>query len=169
MTQTAQEATKYTALIRPSEHEGEVTFEAVLKEFGSSLTAFGRTPAEALKRLYREGDDLIELLRDSGKSVPEPQLPQPWEGHSGKMTVRMPRSLHYKLQMLAEEENVSLNTLVVTILAWGAEHKHCQVRPFVPNVVDNRQLTVNINALPRSPNQLSWGAPKLTVVQSTGS
>lgn len=39
------------------------------------------------------------------------------EDFSGKMTVRVPLSLHYRIHKRAEEEGVSFNTMTVTILS----------------------------------------------------
>ena len=46
-----------------------------------------------------------------------PKTPADWESHSGKWVQRVPKSIHLRLVNKAREEGVSLNTLVITILA----------------------------------------------------
>ncbi len=61
-----------------------------------------------------------ELLESDPQAVAE--LPPPRE-YSGKVNLRMPKSLHQDLVRRAEQEGVSLNQLIVTALArsLGAE------------------------------------------------
>ena len=43
--------------------------------------------------------------------------------HSGKLNVRMPVGLHSQLAVEAERQGVSLNTLIVSLLAGGIGFK----------------------------------------------
>lgn len=56
----------------------------------------------------------IEDALEHGDPVPEPRGT---EDYSGKVNLRMPRSLHRDLARRAKEEGVSLNQLMTTILA----------------------------------------------------
>ena len=127
------EVHRYSVFLRRTEEDGEPVYEANFREFGSSLSAYGETPAKALNQLYKDGKDFIEILMEDGKEVPEPYTEQPWEDFSGKITVRMPRWLHYKLWQLAEEDGISLNSYVITALSSISENRHCQLRPIGPH------------------------------------
>ncbi len=59
----------------------------------------------------------IEDALEYGDSVPEPRTAKDF---SGKVNLRMPKSLHRDLARQAEEEGVSLNQLMVSHLARGA-------------------------------------------------
>lgn len=131
----------YTATVRPASDD-EPGYEAAFRELGRSVVTHGKTPADALKKLYKNGVEVISDLIHLGRSIPEPEPAPAWIDYSGKVTVRMPRSLHCKLHMLAEDEGVSLNSLIVTILAWGAENKHCSIRPLNPALVQNNLMVV---------------------------
>ena len=63
-----------------------------------------------------------ELLEPGSQAVAEAELPPPRE-YSGKINLRMPKSLHRDLAHRAEQEGVSLNQLIVTALvrSVGAE------------------------------------------------
>jgi|GEM_PF-578427 len=56
----------------------------------------------------------LETALADGITIPEPKAD---EQFSGKFVVRVPRSLHRKLVIIAEKEGVSLNQLISTTLA----------------------------------------------------
>lgn len=64
--------------------------------------------AEEIKTLW------IETTRDLGLEIPAPTYP---EVYSGKLNVRLPKSLHRKLAQQAVGEGVSLNQWIVSLLA----------------------------------------------------
>ncbi len=75
--------------------------------------ADGKTPAAAVKAAERAIELWLEVARDEKRRIPEPSR----EEASGKFVVRVPKSLHRRLQLLARMENVSLNQLVTSLLA----------------------------------------------------
>jgi hypothetical protein len=64
--------------------------------------------AEDARRLWIEGE------YEDGAEIPEPSYP---EEYSGKFNLRLPKSLHRQLAEAAEEDGVSLNQYVITLLA----------------------------------------------------
>ena len=64
----------------------------------------------------------ISALMDMGRAVPAPTLTaQDFApiSASGKFVARVPRSMHIQLAARAKTEGVSLNTLVLTLIAEG--------------------------------------------------
>jgi predicted RNase H-like HicB family nuclease len=92
---------------------------AVCPEF-PGLSAFGATREEALAELEVALELAIETYQAEGWELPKPQEQTEF---SGQFRVRMPRSLHAKLTQHAQQEGVSLNTLVVTLLSEGVGMK----------------------------------------------
>jgi antitoxin HicB len=76
----------------------------------------GETIEEAIKNGRDALNCWIAAARDSGRKIP---LPGELEQQSGKWVQRVPKSIHLRLVNKAKEEGVSLNTLVVSILAEG--------------------------------------------------
>ena len=74
----------------------------------------GETIAEAIQN----GHDAITCWIDAAKKAGKP-IPQPGEleKQSGKWVQRVPKSIHLRLVEKALEEGISLNTLVITMLA----------------------------------------------------
>jgi len=54
------------------------------------------------------------MLAEQGRAMPAP-IATPH--YSGRLTLRVPRTLHRSLAIMAEEDNVSLNHLTVSVLA----------------------------------------------------
>jgi antitoxin HicB len=77
----------------------------------------GETPEEALAMISDALRGWLEVSLASGDPIPEPREE---EEFSGKFMVRLPRSLHKRLVELAQEEGVSLNQYISTILAMAA-------------------------------------------------
>lgn len=67
--------------------------------------------ADEIRRLW------ITTEYEEGEEIPLPSYPPEY---SGKFNVRLPKSLHRRLAQRAEREGVSLNQLVVALLAEGA-------------------------------------------------
>ena len=80
---------------------------------GSS--AFGESEAEALRELDDVITGWIAAAKAIGNAVPPPSTPD--KQHSGKLLVRMPRTLHRELTEEALRERVSLNQYVVFVLS----------------------------------------------------
>jgi antitoxin HicB len=73
----------------------------------------------------------IEDALEHGDPVPEPRST---EDFSGKVNLRMPKSLHRDLARRAQEEEVSLNQLMVATLARsvGARNTRKEIDPGAP-------------------------------------
>ncbi|MGJ3495607.1 hypothetical protein PsalN5692_03963 (plasmid) [Piscirickettsia salmonis] len=83
-------------------------------------TADGETIEEAIADAKEACAAWIEAAREFGREVPQPKSDNDF---SGQWRVRTPKSLHAALSRKAKEENVSLNTLVVSLLAEGIGKK----------------------------------------------
>ena len=82
---------------------------AVSPVFGPSVSSYGETPNEAISELQQ----LLELVADS---YAQRGIPLPAD-YSGKLSLRIPRSLHAQLSQQAKAEDVSLNMLLVSYLS----------------------------------------------------
>lgn len=80
-------------------------------------SAFGESEAEALTELDHAIEAWIEAAQAAGNPIPAPSRPAVAADFSGKLLVRMPRTLHKRLAEDARTENVSLNQFIVMILA----------------------------------------------------
>ena len=95
----------YNYIIRPITDESGSYFHASVLEL-TGCQSTGDTFDEAYKGLREAMEGWIETKLENGFSVPEP-LDR--EKHSGRFTLRIPKSLHSHLAIEAEKEGVSLN------------------------------------------------------------
>ncbi|HZT07642.1 MAG TPA: toxin-antitoxin system HicB family antitoxin [Chloroflexota bacterium] len=74
--------------------------------------------AERWEDLEREIEDAkrawFETMIELGREIP---MPRTAEAYSGKLQLRLPRSLHAQAARASERDGVSLNTFIVTTIA----------------------------------------------------
>lgn len=95
----------YNYIIQPVNDESGFYYYARVLEFDGCQST-GETFEEAYSNLKDAMEGWIEAKLEGGFKVP---LPVGHENFSGKFVVRIPKSLHYKLSLEAEQEGVSLN------------------------------------------------------------
>lgn len=100
----------YTRRLTPDETGG---YTATILELPGCV-ADGDTAQEALDNLERVAESWIDVALANGQTVRDPV---DFEGCSGKLALRMPRSLHKQAAEMAELEGCSLNQLLVTAIA----------------------------------------------------
>jgi antitoxin HicB len=101
----------YSLILRRDE-DGDVV--AQVDELPGCV-AHGATDVEALELLKEIQREWITDALERGQNVPVPSDPD--ELPSGKWVQRVPRSLHARLVRRADEEGVSLNHLVTSMLS----------------------------------------------------
>ena len=93
---------------------------------------FGDSLQEVLDLIGDAKAGWLELAIENRQPIPEPTLPV--EDHSGKFTVRLPRSLHRRLAERAKTEGISLNQLVNVTLAEAV----CKAQEMPHRLLDRR-------------------------------
>jgi predicted RNase H-like HicB family nuclease len=108
----------YSRVLIPDAETG--TYAAKIAEFPGCV-AQGDTPEEAYRNLEAVAESWIEEVLGMGQEVPEPAV---GNRYSGRVALRLPRSLHRNAAELAEREGTSLNQFLVSAVAEkvGAEN-----------------------------------------------
>jgi antitoxin HicB len=102
----------HLAVVRDGEDKAK-PWTASVEEL-AGCTGRGRTPEEALNAARAAMTAWIELALEEGREVPEPRSAT---SHSGRLLLRMPRTLHAELTRASEREGVSLNQFITDVLA----------------------------------------------------
>lgn len=112
MKMTAKEILRrpYSRVLTPEEDGG---FSGSVLEFPGCF-AQGDTAADAYANLESAAESWVEAAFEQQIEIPEPVAAQ---RAGGKLLLRLPRSLHQRLTLLAERDGVSLNQYVVAALA----------------------------------------------------
>lgn len=95
-------------------------FFAWFTNIGASLSGEGLTRQEAIQDLMDASESYLEVLDERGVELPEVPATPDWTMLSGRVTLRLPRSLHAQLVAMAEMEGASLNSLITCILESAA-------------------------------------------------
>ena len=104
---------KYSFNLRYSEEDQG--YIAVSPEF-PGLSAFGETPKQAIEEARTALELFIETYKEENKPLPEPNVVK---DYSGQIRIRLPKSLHQRLAMQAEEEGTSINSLMIQYISEG--------------------------------------------------
>jgi antitoxin HicB len=101
---------KYPVTFYPDPEGGYV---AQIKDLPGCLTQ-GETLEETMANINEARELWIETAYEAGDDIP---LPSNDDNYSGKLLLRMPKSLHRRLAETAENEGVSLNQYIVSLLS----------------------------------------------------
>ena len=100
----------YARMVFP---ESDGTYRAQVKEFPGCI-ASGDTAAEALATVEEVAESWLESAIANGQPIPDPIDDAE---HSGKLVLRLPKSLHTRAAYAAKFEGVSLNHFIATAVA----------------------------------------------------
>ena len=109
-------ASEYPIELSRRDDEGEQYWVAEIPDLPGCV-ADGDTPDEAIESLQEAKRLWIEARLENGHPVPEPTDTR---GYSGRLLLRMPKSLHRKLAAQSRREGTSLNLHVVSLLSGRA-------------------------------------------------
>jgi predicted RNase H-like HicB family nuclease len=106
----------YTRLVVPVE---DGTYSAEILEFPGCF-AQGNTAEEAIRNLDDSAQSWVAAALDQGQEIPPPMAAQDF---SGRLVLRMPRSIHKQAARYAQRDNTSLNQFLTAAISTriGAE------------------------------------------------
>jgi antitoxin HicB len=103
----------HVSLVRGEDERGKSGWSASVDEL-PDCTAAGKSPEEAVQRLRKAMEIWISDALQRNEEIPEPRSTST---ASGRLLVRMPRTLHAQLARAAEQEGVSLNQFITGALS----------------------------------------------------
>jgi len=86
----------------------------------TGIIGTGDTVEEALADAIEAKNGWIEILYADGKEIPEPNSPVKY---NGKFALRMPKSLHYWVDVSAHKEGISTNQYINHLLSMAKGRK----------------------------------------------
>lgn len=110
--------TKFNPQMYPAEvfwSDDDEGFIAVAHDL-PGCSAWGENESEAITELRQAIEAWFEAATAAGNPIPAPSTPASVEQFSGKLLLRMPKSLHAELDRQAKSEGSSLNSYVVYLL-----------------------------------------------------
>jgi predicted HicB family RNase H-like nuclease len=114
-------ATEYFVMIRPLTIDGEDLFEARVREL-PDIVEFADTAADAHELALDSIVTTAKLFAEMGRNMPAPIVDE--EEFSGRLTLRVPKSLHRELYQLSSGDGISLNQYIVSALTFYVGRAH---------------------------------------------
>lgn len=113
----------YGIEVRGRTIDGEAMFEARVREL-PDLAEYADTAEEAYALALDAVAITAQVFAEKGKPMPLPMVPV--DDWSGRVTLRLPRSLHRALAEVAEAEGCSLNQHIVNVLSYFSGYAHAE-------------------------------------------
>jgi len=107
----------YPVQLSEQTEDGEKYWLAEILDLPGCM-ADGSTPGEAISDLQEAKRLWMQAEIENGHEIPEPSQTR---GFSGKILLRLPKSLHRRMSAEAQRDNVSLNQLIVNRLIGGGD------------------------------------------------
>lgn len=101
---------EYPVTVYPDADSG---YAAEIKDLPGCLTQ-GETLEETMTNINEARELWLETVYENNDKIP---LPSTDDNYSGKLLLRMPKSLHRRLAEAADKEGVSLNQYIVFLLS----------------------------------------------------
>ena len=154
------DASKYTITVRKGLYEGDECFEARVAEL-PDIAEYADTFEDAYELAIDTIEMTNELLCEQGKDMPQP-FPQNEINYSGRVTLRIAKTLHRSLVETSNNEDVSLNQHIVNILNYYSGYMHGKSNSHIPSQVNLGWH----DSLAKINKKLSIEKPKLKIVSS---
>lgn len=102
----------YPFVVRKNDHENEDAEYVVIFNDFKNIIGSGKTVGDAIEEAYGNLEAYFEFCDEEGIEIPNPSQKDLFNSYSGKVTVRMPKSLHRDMVEYANEDGISLNSLI---------------------------------------------------------
>jgi len=130
----------YSRILIPDSETGRYT--AQIMEFKGCFSE-GSTPQRAYRNLEKAAYNWLESAIKQGMEIPTPFSV---EGYSGKVALRLPKSLHRQASSIARRDGVSLNQFLVSAIsaAIGAENLYERILDRMDKAIAASAVTARI-------------------------
>jgi predicted HicB family RNase H-like nuclease len=135
------DAELYTISVRKENIDGDVLYVARVVEF-PDVEEYGDTFAEARELAVDTIETAYELCMEKNIPFPEPADFASQPQASGRVTLRMPKSLHANLIKVAECEEISLNQYIVSSLS--IQYGQCQMSESILHEMKSNFLGIKV-------------------------
>lgn len=105
----------YSIFVRREEFEDEICFEARIKEL-PDIAEYADSFEEAYALAIDSIETTMEIFAEKGRTFPEPNILA--DDFSGRVTLRLPKSLHRSLSTMSVSKGVSLNQYLCNVLSY---------------------------------------------------
>ena len=137
----------YSITVRKIDFDGDTHFEARVKEL-PDVREYGASAGEAYELAIDTIETAAAMFAEEGKSFPSPAVVQ--DDFSGRVTLRISKSMHRALAASAQDEGVSLNQHLVNVLTYDQGFStggRISAHAFVSGTLALRRTVAAVNRL----------------------
>lgn len=116
----------------------------------------GDTAEEAIADVYEVAEDLIAIAMEDGKEIPTPMYFRDLDEFSGKLSIRLPKTLHKQVSQRAKAEDCSINQLINAYIAMGIGDAFGRNESILSKEVESFDHTVRVSSM----SKRLWVQPK---------
>lgn len=131
---------RYTITIKLVTLDEGDQFEAVVAEL-PDLVEYGETYDQAYALAADSIEELYKAAKEQGRDFPAPAASRAIEEYSGRITLRMAKSLHASASRLADMDSVSLNSWIVEAVAARVGLDVSRASDSKPHFVETRTVS----------------------------
>ncbi|MCE2459445.1 MAG: toxin-antitoxin system HicB family antitoxin [Pseudomonadales bacterium] len=138
----------YNITVREIDFDGDSHFEARVKEL-PDVREYAASAGEAYELAIDTIETAAAMFADEDRSFPSPAVLQ--DDFSGRVTLRLSRSLHRALAYRAGDEGVSLNQHLVNVLTYDQGFRtggRISAHAFVSSALSRRRTLAAISRVP---------------------
>lgn len=88
-----------------------------------NIVGGGDTVEEAYYEALDNLHDYFDYLKEEGEEIPQPSKEPEFNDFSGKLVLRLSKSNHMRIKEIADEENLSINSLLNEMICEGIERR----------------------------------------------
>lgn len=151
---------KYPIIIKEfwDDDENSFIYSAEIIEL-PGLKVYGDSYSEVMEEILIAKETWIEFNLKLGRQIPEPVIEY---DVSGRITLRMPKSLHSELKRLTQVEGVGLNPLINELINKGMQNSLSQkvIDSVASLEKENKELKQNNRDLIRKLNSIEFNQKK---------
>ncbi len=126
------DARRYNVCVKFTEDDGEPLYHGTVREL-PDVSVYENTADEAYAAVVEVISDLQASFEAKGKYFPRPDDSEATA--SGRTTLRMSKSLHYRVTQAALSDDISLNQWLVEAAAWRLNGAQAAATVVAPNAI----------------------------------
>ena len=138
----------YNITVREIDFDGDPHFEARVKEL-PDVREYGASYGEAYELAIDTIETAATMFDEEGRSFPPPAVLQ--DDFSGRVTLRLSKSMHRALAYSAQDEGVSLNQHLVNVLTYDQGFStggRISAHAFVSSALGRRRTLAPVSRVP---------------------
>ena len=151
---------EFAPIISRERNDGKEYYRALFREFPDMIGGIGDTVSEAIEEAYCMLETEISFLEEEGMNVPSPAVVDLEAAPSGRITLRMSKTMHKMVLVVAEEEGVSINSLLNEAVSLYLGQKYGGVKG-IELIWKRTNALISSKTISHEDSKFEWAPPSV--------